>query len=99
MSRSYASSGRRPCLGDRADGRELLPRKIPCSAVALADVFAEFRFPRLFSVGLVEELSQTREPREHSALDRSERNSQSFRELRLREATVVGELERLPLHV
>ena len=40
-----------------------------------------------------------REPGEHPALDRTERHSEPLGQLGLREAAVVGELDRLPLRV
>ena len=53
--------------------------------------------PSLFLVGRVEQLAQPREPGEHAALDRSQRLAEPFCELRLGEASIVGELDRLTL--
>src|SRR5205807_9227021 len=49
--------------------------------------------------GLREQLPEPREPCEHPALDRTERLPEPLRELGLREAAVVGELDRLALPV
>ncbi len=51
------------------------------------------------SSAVVEKLTQTREPGEHPALDRTERQSEPLGQLGLREAAVVGELDRLALRV
>ena len=48
---------------------------------------------------VAEQLAQAREAGEHPALDRTDRLAEPLRELRLREAAVVRELERLPLLV
>src|SRR6476619_6225109 len=47
--------------------------------------------------GLRQQLAQPFQTREHSALDRPEREAEPLRELGLREAAVVGELDRLAL--
>ena len=50
-------------------------------------------------LGVVEKLTQPREPGEHPALDGTQRLAEPLRQLGLRVAAVVGELDRLPLRV
>src|SRR5262245_62707340 len=57
------------------------------------------RAPCLPSLRGIEELTQVREPGEHSTLDSAQRLAEPLGQFRLREAAVVGELERLALDV